>query len=328
MDDNILLKVENLKTYFFLDEGVSKALDDVSFHINKGETLGVVGESGCGKSLTALSIMRLVQSPPGKIVDGKILFKGEDLLQKNKHEMREIRGSKIAMVFQEPMTSLNPVLTVGFQIDESLKIHRGLSKQEAKEKTIELLKMVEMPLPKQRYSEYPHQLSGGMRQRIMIAMGLACNPNLLICDEPTTALDVTIQAQILALINNLKEKLDMSIMMITHDLGVISELADRVIIMYAGKIVEESGQEDVFLSPLHPYTQALLKSIPRINQENEKLYIIKGMVPDPLENHQGCLFAPRCEFARDICITKEPQLLSYNNSRKVRCHRYSKEWEV
>lgn len=327
MDDNILLKVDDLRTHFFLDEGVLKALDGVSFHINKGETLGVVGESGCGKSLTALSIMRLVQSPPGKIVGGKVYFDGEDLLKKSKHEMRKIRGSKISMVFQEPMTSLNPVFTVGFQINETLRIHRGLSKQLAKEKTIEILKMVDMPLPEQRYNEYPHQLSGGMRQRVMIAMALSCNPRLLICDEPTTALDVTVQAQILKLINDLKKKLDMSIMMITHDLGVISEIADRVIIMYAGRIVEESSSKDIFSLPLHPYTEALLNSVPKINTKGKKLYMIKGMVPDLLEEHKGCLFAPRCEFVRDMCLKEEPQLLPING-RKVRCHKYYEGWEV
>lgn len=327
MDDNILLKVEDLRTHFFLDDGVLKALDGVSFHINKGETLGVVGESGCGKSLTALSIMRLVQSPPGKIVGGKIYFDREDILQKSKHEMRKIRGSKISMVFQEPMTSLNPVFTVGFQINETLRIHRGLSKHQAKEKAIEILKMVDMPLPEQRYNEYPHQLSGGMRQRVMIAMALSCNPSLLICDEPTTALDVTVQAQILNLINDLKKKLDMSIMMITHDLGVISEIADRVIIMYAGRIVEESSSRDIFLRPLHPYTEALLKSVPKINKKGEKLYMIKGMVPDLLDEHRGCLFAPRCEFVKDICLKEEPQLLPCNG-RKVRCYKYSEGWEV
>lgn len=328
MEDNILIKVENLETHFFLEEGVLKALNDVSFHINKGETLGVVGESGCGKSLTALSIMRLVQSPPGKIVGGKIIFEGEDLLQKSKREMRKIRGRKIAMVFQEPMTSLNPVLTVGFQINETLRIHRGLSKQQAKDKTIEMLKVVNMPLPEQRYNEYPHQLSGGMRQRVMIAMALACNPSLLICDEPTTALDVTVQAQILKLINDLKKRLDMSVMMITHDLGVVSEMADRVIIMYAGRIVEESDGKSIFSKPLHPYTEALLKSVPKTNTENEELYMIKGMVPNLLEEHRGCLFAPRCDFARDMCLKEEPKLISYKDGRKVRCHKYSKEWEV
>lgn len=328
MDNNVLISVKNLKTHFFLEDGVLKALDGISFHINKGETLGVVGESGCGKSLTALSIMRLVQSPPGKIVGGEILFEGDDILQKTKKEMRKIRGEKIAMIFQEPMTSLNPVLTIGWQITETLKTHQKLSNEEAKKKAIEMLKTVNIPLPEQRYKEYPHQLSGGMRQRVMIAMALACNPSLLICDEPTTALDVTVQAQILKLINSLKKRLNMSIMMITHDLGVISEIADRVIIMYAGRIVEERNGKDIFSIPLHPYTEALLKSVPNIDNENKQLYMIKGMVPNLLKEHKGCLFAPRCDYARSLCFETEPELVMYNEKSQVRCHKYTKDWEM
>ena len=242
MENNILLDVQDLVTQFKLDDGILTAVDHVSFSIHRGETLGVVGESGCGKSVTAFSVLNLV-SPPGKIVSGKIMFEGENLLEKSKHDMKKIRGERISMIFQEPMTSLNPVFTIGNQIDETLRVHKGLSRQDAREKTIELLKLVNIPLPEQRYREYPHQLSGGMRQRVMIAMALACDPQLLICDEPTTALDVTVQAQILQLINRLKRQLGMAVMLITHDLAVISEVADRILVMYAGRIVEESPEQ-------------------------------------------------------------------------------------
>lgn len=247
-----LLEVKNLKTYFYTDDGVVKSVDGVSFSVEKGKTLGIVGESGCGKSITSLSIMQLVETPPGKIVDGEIIYEGEDLLKKNKEEMRKIRGGQIAMIFQEPMTSLNPVFTVGEQIMEALRIHTDLDKHQAKERAIEMLKLVKIPLAEKRFNEYPHQLSGGMRQRVMIAMALSCNPKLLICDEPTTALDVTIQAQILDLINELKEKLGTSIMMITHDLGVIAEVADDVMVMYAGRVVEYGSADAIYESPKHP----------------------------------------------------------------------------
>ena len=325
MDNNILLDVQDLVTQFKLDDGILTAVDHVSFNLHKGETLGVVGESGCGKSVTAFSILNLV-SPPGKVVSGKILFEGENLLEKSKHEMKRIRGERISMIFQEPMTSLNPVYTVGNQIDETLRLHKGLSRHEAKQKTIELLQLVNIPLPEQRYHEYPHQLSGGMRQRVMIAMALACDPQLLICDEPTTALDVTVQAQILKLINKLKRQLGMAVMLITHDLAVISEVADRIIVMYAGRIVEESSEEALFEKPLHPYTEALLKSIPHVGKGTDKLYMIEGMVPNLLKKHQGCLFAPRCQYATDLCYQAEPELLEMDG-RKVRCHRYTPEWE-
>jgi ABC-type dipeptide/oligopeptide/nickel transport system ATPase component len=252
MSEN-LLEVKDLKTYFYTDNGVVKSVDGVSFVVKKGQTLGIVGESGCGKSITSLSIMQLIESPPGKIVGGEILFEGEDLLKKSKNEMRKIRGSKIAMIFQEPMTSLNPVFTVGQQIMEALKIHTGMDKHQAKEHAIEMLKLVRIPMPEKRFNEYPHQLSGGMRQRVMIAIALCCHPQLLICDEPTTALDVTIQAQILDLISDLKEKLGTSVMMITHDLGVIAEIADDVMVMYAGKVVEYASADEIFDSPKHPY---------------------------------------------------------------------------
>jgi oligopeptide/dipeptide ABC transporter ATP-binding protein len=331
MSNDLLVQVKDLVTQFKLDDGILTAVDHVSFDIYKGESLGIVGESGCGKSVMAFSILNLI-APPGKVSGGEILYKGEDILKKNKREMRMFRGAKVSMVFQEPMTSLNPVFTIGNQIDEVIKIHRRVRAKEAKERSIELLKLVNIPLPEQRYAEYPHQLSGGMRQRVMIAMALACNPSLLICDEPTTALDVTVQAQVLKLINKLKRQMNMSIMLITHDLAVISEIADRVIIMYAGRIVEEAKERDIFSSPLHPYTEALLKSIPAVNKNSanfsspDKLYMIKGMVPNLLIKQSGCLFAPRCDYARKKCHEVEPELRHYGNS-KVRCHKYQDDWE-
>ncbi|WP_024296437.1 ABC transporter ATP-binding protein [Lacrimispora indolis] len=327
MEKDILLEVKDLQTHFFLEEGNVKALDGISFCIRQGETLGVVGESGCGKSLTALSVMRQVPDPPGRIAGGEVLFEGEDLLKKSNAEMRKIRGGKIAMIFQEPMTSLNPVMTVGIQIAETLRIHQKISRREAKQKAIEMLRLVKIPLPEQRYGEYPHQLSGGMRQRVMIGMALACSPDLLICDEPTTALDVTVQAQILQLIEELKKSLHMAVMLITHDLGVISSVADKVIIMYAGKIVEYGAGENIFLSPLHPYTKALLSSVPKITEDTEKdLYMIKGMVPNLLEKHEGCLFAPRCDYACDKCFREKPEFIG-RPSGTVRCFRYASDWE-
>ena len=297
-----LLEVKNLKTYFYTDEGVVKSVDDVSFDVEKGKTLGIVGESGCGKSITSLSIMQLVETPPGKIVGGEIIYQGENLLEKNKDQMRKIRGGEIAMIFQEPMTSLNPVFTVGKQIMEALRLHTDLDKEKAKERAIEMLKLVKIPLPEKRFNEYPHQLSGGMRQRVMIAMALSCNPKLLICDEPTTALDVTIQAQILDLINELKEKLGTSVMMITHDLGVIAEVADDVMVMYAGKVVEYGSADDIFESPKHPYTSGLMNCIPKLTDEDHtRLDVIKGMVPSFDQMPKGCAFCPRCSEAKDIC---------------------------
>ena len=294
-----LLEVKNLKTYFYTDEGVVKSVDDVSFDVEKGKTLGIVGESGCGKSITSLSIMQLVETPPGKIVGGEIIYQGENLLEKNKDQMRKIRGGEIAMIFQEPMTSLNPVFTVGKQIMEALRLHTDLDKEKAKERAIEMLKLVKIPLPEKRFNEYPHQLSGGMRQRVMIAMALSCNPKLLICDEPTTALDVTIQAQILDLINELKEKLGTSVMMITHDLGVIAEVADDVMVMYAGKVVEYGSADDIFESPKHPYTSGLMNCIPKLTDEDHtRLDVIKGMVPSFDQMPKGCAFCPRCSEAK------------------------------
>jgi len=271
--------------------------------------------------VTSLSIMRLIPSPPGKITSGKILFEGEDLLQKTEAEMRQIRGNKISMIFQEPMTSLNPVFTVGRQTSEAIMLHQGLTKDQAEERSIEMLRLVGIPLPERRYHEYPHQLSGGMRQRVMIAMALSCNPKLIIADEPTTALDVTIQVQILDLMRRLKEEIGMSVLLITHDLGVIAEMAQRVVVMYAGQIVEEAPCVDLFDSPAHPYTSALLRSIPRLDTGKVRLHAIEGNVPNLLELPSGCRFHPRCIEARDICSKQQPAMISVGNRHKVRCFR-------
>lgn len=322
MIEETLLKVDTLSTWFYTDDGIVKAVNDVSFSLNKGHTLGIVGESGCGKSITSLSVMRLIDSPPGKIVGGKIVFKGEDLLAKSEEEMRRVRGKRIAMIFQEPMTSLNPVYTVGRQIEEALLIHESMTKKEAKRRALEMLRLVRIPLPEKRFDEYPHQLSGGMRQRVMIAIALACSPELLICDEPTTALDVTIQAQILALIDELKEKTGTSVMMITHDLGVISEIADEVLIMYAGEIVEYAPKTQLFQNPLHPYTQGLIACVPKLGRDSDRLQTIEGTVPSFDDMPAGCTFWPRCPFAESICKEKKPPLIDCGN-RTVRCHRYA-----
>ncbi len=322
-----ILEVKHLKTYFHTDAGLSKAVNDVSFSVEKGKTLGIVGESGCGKSITSLSIMGLVEIPPGKIAGGEIIFEGEDLLKKNEEEMSKIRGKKIAMIFQEPMTSLNAVFTIGQQITEALMLHEKLTKKEARERGIEMLKMVKIPLAEKRFDEYPHQLSGGMRQRVMIAMALCCNPDLLICDEPTTALDVTIQAQILDLINELKEKTGTSVMMITHDLGVIAEVADDVMVMYAGKVVEHATCDQIFERPMHPYTYGLMNCIPKLDDDDTKrLSVIEGMVPSFDDMPKGCAFCPRCPEAMDICREKMPKLAEAEG-RRVRCFKYTQEWE-
>lgn len=322
-----ILEVKHLKTYFHTDAGLSKAVDDVSFSVEKGKTLGIVGESGCGKSMTSLSIMGLVETPPGEIAGGEIIFDGEDLLKKSEDEMSRIRGKKIAMIFQEPMTSLNPVFTIGQQLVEALMLHEKISKKQAKERAIEMLKMVKIPLAEKRFDEYPHQLSGGMRQRVMIAMALCCNPALLICDEPTTALDVTIQAQILELINELKEKTGTSVMMITHDLGVIAEVADDVMVMYAGKVVEHATCDQIFEKPMHPYTYGLMNCIPKLEGDDSKrLSVIEGMVPSFDDMPKGCAFCPRCPEARQICRERMPELADAEG-RKVRCFKYTKEWE-
>lgn len=322
-----ILEVQNLKTYFRTEAGLVKAVNDVSFSIEKGKTLGIVGESGCGKSITSLSIMGLVETPPGEIAGGRILFGGENLLEKNEDQMRKIRGNKIAMIFQEPMTSLNPVFTIGQQIMEAILLHEKMTKQEARKKGIEMLKLVKIPLPEKRFDEYPHQLSGGMRQRVMIAMALCCNPELLICDEPTTALDVTIQAQILDLINELKNKTGTSVMMITHDLGVIAEVADEVMVMYAGKVVEHASCDQIFEQAMHPYTDGLMKCIPKLDDDDMgELSVIEGMVPSFDEMPKGCAFSPRCPYARELCRKSMPELIEASG-RKVRCFRYTKEWE-
>jgi oligopeptide/dipeptide ABC transporter ATP-binding protein len=314
-----LINVINLKTCFHTIEGLIPAVGGVSFHIEKGETVGMVGESGCGKSVTALSILRLIPMPPGKIESGEILYEGEDLLKKSEKEIRDIRGNKISMIFQEVMTSLNPVLKIGRQISEAIEIHQHLDRREAMEKTLQILKMVSISLPNKRINEYPHQLSGGMRQRVMIAMAMVCNPELLIADEPTTALDVTIQAQVLELMKELKRTLKTAILLISHDLGLIAEMAERVIVMYAGKIVEEAGVEDLFSDPQHPYTRGLLTSIPRLTGKRGKLSVIKGVVPKPISLPSGCPFHPRCDLVRDICAEREPPLKSFDDSRRVSC---------
>jgi len=316
-----VLEVKNLKTYFYTEEGVVKAVDDVSFSVEKGKTLGLVGESGCGKSVTAMSISRLI-SPPGRIAGGEILLSGRNLLALNDEEMRQVRGSQISMIFQEPMTSLNPVFTVGNQIGEAIKLHQGLGKRETRQKTIEMLRLVKIADPESRVDSYPHQLSGGMRQRVMIAMALSCNPSLLIADEPTTALDVTIQAQILELIKELQQKIGgMALLLITHDLGVVSEQADNVAIMYAGKIVERSSTRAIFNRPFHPYTVGLLNSLPGIGGlKKKRLDAIPGMVPSPLHLPSGCRFRDRCPRAQEICAQTEPPLEEKEPGHTVACY--------
>lgn len=319
---NKLLEVKNLKTHFFTVDGVVPAVDGVSFNVSKGETLGIVGESGSGKSVTARSIMRLVPNPPGKIVSGSIEFNGEDLLSKKENEMREIRGGKIGMIFQDPMTSLNPLFTIGNQMIEAIMIHQKVGKKEAKEKAIEALRMVGIPSPEARVDNYPHNMSGGMRQRVMIAMALSCNPELLIADEPTTALDVTIQAQILDLIKEMKNKFNMSILIITHDLGVVADMADKVIVMYAGKMMEYGTTIDLFDKPLHPYTKGLLDSIPTLDMKGDRLKSIDGNLPNVSLDFEGCRFADRCSERCEKCFVQEPELVKVNNSY-VRCHKYA-----
>ena len=328
--NNNILEVDNLKTYFYHEEGLVKAVDGISYNIKQGETLGVVGESGCGKSVTSLSIMQLVPQPRGQIKDGKILYYKDNSciditeLKPNEEKMRSLRGNEIAMIFQEPMTSLNPVYTVGKQIMEAVLLHQDVNKQKARERAIEMLDLVGIGSPEQRVNEYPHELSGGQRQRVMIGMALSCNPNLLIADEPTTALDVTIEAQILNLMEDLQKKLDMSIMFITHDLEVIGEMADRVIVMYTGKIVEKGGIVDIFHNNKHPYTQGLLKSTPRIGNK-DRLIPIDGSVPDLKHLPEGCYFEPRCTKSINICKRKEPPVININENQKVKCWLYDQD---
>ncbi len=317
-----LLEVKDLKTYFYTDAGVGKAVDGVTFSLDKGKTLGIVGESGCGKSVTSLSIMRLVDPATGKNEGGSILFDGQDILKLPEKEMRKLRGNRISMIFQEPMTSLNPVFTVGYQIEESLMLHKGLDRKQAHARAIELLEMVGIPEPAKRVDEYPHQMSGGMRQRVMIAMALSGDPELLIADEPTTALDVTIQAQILQLLKDLQQKLHMSVIIITHDLGVIAEMADEVAVMYAGDIVEKATTRQLFDDPKHPYTIGLMNSIPDIDDDVSRLRTLEGLVPSLYDMPKGCRFAPRCRFACPECEEKRVELTTLPDGRQVRCRRF------
>jgi oligopeptide transport system ATP-binding protein len=315
-----LLEVRDLQTHFHTQDGVVKAVDGVSFYVNRGETLGIVGESGCGKSVTSLSVMRLIASPPGKIAGGQVLFDGDDLLQASEAEMRHIRGNRIAMIFQDPMTSLNPVLTIGRQITESLELHLKLSTREAENRATELLDMVGIPSASKRLDNYPHQFSGGMRQRVMIAMALSCNPELLIADEPTTALDVTIQAQILELINRLKDELDTAVIIITHDLGVVAGMADRVTVMYAGRVVEEGKTGEIFANPRMPYTIGLLRSIPRLDEERgRKLSPIPGLPPSLVDLPTACPFNPRCDYVQESCLGQIPSLRSVGADHRAAC---------
>jgi peptide/nickel transport system ATP-binding protein len=325
MTTSHLLEVKDLQTHFPTRSGLVRAVDGVSFYLDRGELLGLVGESGCGKSITALSVMRLI-APPGKIVSGEILFEGRDLLKLSDAKMRQMRGDDIAMIFQDPMTSLNPVFTVGEQIAEALRLHRKLPRKEARLATIEAMREVAIPDPARRVDDYPHQLSGGMRQRVMIAMALACNPKLLIADEPTTALDVTIQAQILELLNELRKQRELAVLLITHDLGVVAEVADRVAVMYTGRIVEESPVDELFARPKHPYTEGLLRSVPKLTSEHvarkERLETIEGVVPRPTDLPPGCHFAPRCPHRMPRCTQENIPLYELDGGVKVRCVLY------
>lgn len=314
-----VLEIQGLEVSFKSDGKQLKVVNGISFDVHKGETLGIVGESGCGKSVTSLSIMRLLPSPPGKITGGAIQYQGQDLLKKKEKEMRKIRGNEISMIFQEPMTSLNPVFSIGKQLDEVLLLHNDISKKAARERSVDMLKLVGIPRPEQIYEAYPFELSGGMRQRVMIAMGLACQPKLLIADEPTTALDVTIQAQILNLMKDLKEKTDTAIMLITHDLGVIAEMCDRVIVMYAGEIVEETDVDTLFNNPKHPYTIGLLESIPKLGEKRDRLRSIPGQVPLAGTITKGCRFADRCNKAIPLCREEDPELLEVSKGHSCRC---------
>ncbi len=321
----VVLDVKNLETAFTKDKKKVKILHGVNFHINRGEVLGLVGESGCGKSLTSLSIMQLFKGTSGKIVGGSVRLLGEDLATKSEKELREIRGKKMAMIFQEPMTSLNPSMKIGEQLLEPIRLHMRISEREAKEHAISVLNKVGMPRASEIMNEYPHQLSGGMRQRIIIAMAILCNPQLLIADEPTTALDVTIQAQILDLIAKLQVEEKMSILLITHDLGVVAEMCDRVVVMYAGRVVEEADVFELFAHPKHPYTSGLIASVPKLGQNILKLDSIKGNVPNPSDMPVGCKFSPRCDKAMKVCFEKEPPLVAFENGQKCACWLYDRE---
>jgi peptide/nickel transport system ATP-binding protein len=320
-----LLDIRGLKTHFRTDDGMIHAVDGVDIRVHRGETVGIVGESGCGKTVTAMTVLKLIAMPPGKIVAGEIFYRGRDLVPLPPEEMRKIRSKEIAIVFQEPMTSLNPVYTIGDQIAEVVRLHEGLNNKGARQRTIDMLNLVGIPNAAKRFDDYPHQFSGGMRQRVMIAMALSCNPKLLIADEPTTALDVTIQAQILDLLNDLKQKFGMAVMLITHAMGVVAETCQRVVVMYAGKVVEEAPVGELFAQPLHPYTQGLIRSIPRLDLaavHKQRLETIAGTVPWLLEPPEGCRFAPRCKFAREECTLATPPLREVSPGHKVACVLY------
>lgn len=320
-----LLRVEDLKTTFYTDEAVIKAVDGVSFNVRPGEVVGLVGESGCGKSVVSLSIMRLIKYPPGKIEGGKVILNDRDLLTLDERTMRQIRGNEVAMIFQEPMTSFNPVYKIGDQVSEAIRLHQGLNKDAAWQEAVKMLELVGIPRPGEIINDYPHQLSGGMRQRAMIAMALSCNPKLLIADEPTTALDVTIQAQILELMKDLRERINTAIIFITHDLGVIAEMADYVVVMYSGKVVENTDVRSLFNKPLHPYTAGLIKSKPILEEDKESLEYIPGSVPNPSEMPGGCAFNPRCPEVMDICRLEMPELIESQPKHLVRCWLYQKQ---
>jgi len=325
MKAQTIVAVENLETTFFTESGAIRAVNNVSFHINEGEVLGIVGESGSGKSVTSLSIMGLIPDPPGKITNGTIHLYDKNLLNMSERQMRKVRGNDIAMIFQEPMTSLNPLFTIGNQIMEALSIHNKMSKKEARERSIEMLQLVGLARAEELMDEYPHQLSGGMRQRVMIAMALICDPKLLIADEPTTALDVTTQAQILKLMKQLNSELNTAIMLITHDLGVVAEICKRVVVMYAGEVVEEAPVDELFSNPKHPYTKGLIQSVPDIRKKEERLYSIRGNVPLPGTVQGGCQFADRCDFKFDRCTRENPPIYETSSGQKVRCFLFDEE---
>jgi oligopeptide transport system ATP-binding protein len=326
MSDEIILQVKDLKTYFMVDEGIVKAVDGVSFDLHKGETLGIVGESGSGKSVTNLSIINLIPTPPGKIAGGEVLFHGQDLLKIPQNEIRKIRGNKISMIFQDPMTSLNPFLRISTQLVETIVLHQRLNEEEAKAKAIEMLKLAGIPAPEKRIDQYPHQFSGGMRQRVMIAMALSCNPEILIADEPTSALDVTIQAQILELMQELTRKFGTAVILITHSLGVVAGMCDTICVMYAGRIVERGRTEEIFETPRHPYTMGLIHSVPRLDQETKnRLYSIPGQPPNVIDLPDCCPFYPRCDKAKDICKKKYPPVIGFENGQSASCWLYAKE---
>jgi len=324
MTDEVILQVKDLKTYFHVDEGIVKAVDGVSFNLRKGETLGIVGESGSGKSVTNLSIINMIPNPPGRIAGGEVLFMGKDLLKMPINEIRQIRGNKISMIFQDPMTSLNPFLRISTQMIETIVLHQGLDKKAAKEKAIEMLRLAGIPAPEKRIDQYPHQFSGGMRQRVMIAMSLSCNPEILIADEPTSALDVTIQAQILDLMKDLTARLGTAVILITHSLGVVAGTCDTLCVMYAGRVVERGATAEIFAEPKHPYTQGLIKSVPRLDKESgDRLFSIRGQPPNVIDLPDCCPFYPRCDRAMDVCKRKYPRTTEFGNGRSVSCWLYT-----